>query len=315
MTCQQAMDLVSQIEDEMSMGHVLQRKAAREAGFLLAPPLDIPGYQQEYNAQATQDAVNSIRPRAENLGAGDPDAVAGTKNTLSGTKETLFENEPQGFGAAEQNLQHWNGTCADGFRTYLNQTETAYRVAYDAFGDLATLYDLYGNIVTECHTDLVAILQAGLSAFQNVDQQAISVVLTTASAILAPMTAGDSLVVVSLAALVGNASSLAATVSVATSSDLSTAQSIVTALDDLRTNTEARVQQVNDTLAELGDKINPTTSGVLNNVPTFAQPGQPFDPSSFQPDSPPSNPRPISHDPLVPLPVWRSGIGSRLNPV
>ncbi len=316
MTCQPAMDLVSQIEDEMSVGHVLQRKAAREAFFLLLPVVpDVPGWQQEADAQTAQDTVNSIRPRAENLGAGDPDAVAGTRNTLSSTKETLFENEPQGFGAAVQNMQHWNGTSAEGFKNYLNQTDTAYRVAQDALGDLATLYDLYGNIVAECHTDLVAILQAGLSAFQNVDQQAISVLLTTASAALAPLTAGDSLVLVGLAALLGGASSLVATVSVDTSSDLSTAQDIVAALDNLKANTQARVKQLDDTLAELGTKIDTTTSGVQNNVPSFAQPGQPFDPGSFQPDSPPSSPRPISGDPLVPGIQWPNTIGTRLDPV
>jgi len=318
MSCQQAMDLVGQIEDEMSVWHVLQRKAAREAVLALLPMIpDVPGLEQQYNAQAAQDTVKSIRPRAETLSAGNADAVGDTKNVLSATRETLFENEPQGFGAATQNMQHWQGSSADGFRTYLNQTDTAYRVAQDALNDLATLYDLYGNIVTECHADLVAILQAGLSAYQNVDQQAISVVLTTAAAALAPLTAGDSLVIVALAGLVGGASALVATANVSTSSDLETAQSIVSALDTLLDNTNARVRQLNDTLAALGDKINSTTvTDVQNNLPTIAQPGQPFDPNSFAPDSPPPpNQRPISTAPLVPGIVWPTGIEQRLNPV
>ncbi|GLY70495.1 hypothetical protein Atai01_71140 [Amycolatopsis taiwanensis] len=316
MSCQQAMDLVSQIEDEMSAWHVTQRKAAREALFWILPMIpDVPAIQQSLDAQAAQDAVKSIRPRAENLSAGDADAVTDTKNVLSATRETLFEDEPQGFGAATQNMQHWQGSSATAFKTYLNQTDTAYRVAQDALGDLATLYDLYGNIVSECHHDLISILQAGLSAFQNVDQQAISVVLTTASAVLAPLTAGDSLVLVGLAGLVGGASSLVATINVSTSSDLETAQSILTALDHLKDNTNARIKQVNDTLVELGKKTNSKTADVQHNVPTFAQPGQPFDPGSFEPDSPPPNPKPISKDPLVPGVDWPSDIGQRLNPV
>jgi hypothetical protein len=317
MTCQQAMDLVSQIEDEMSLGHVLQRKAAREAFFALFPMVpDVPGYQQNWNAQAAQDTVNSIRPRAANLSAGNPDSVATTKNTLTSTKESLFENEPQGFGASVQNMQHWEGSSADGFRAYLNQTDTAYRAAQDAMSDLATLYDLYGNIVSETHADLIAILQAGLSAFQNVDQQALTVALATAAAALAPLTAGDSLIIVGLAGLVGGASALVATVSVDSSSDLSTAQSIVSALDTLKDNTNTRVRQLNDTLVALGDKTNSiAASDVLNNKPTFAQPGQPFEPGSFYPDSEPAGLQPISTDPLIPGILLPTNIPQRLNPV
>jgi hypothetical protein len=313
------MDLVGQIEGEMSPWNVTQRKIARESLFYHFPPaqlFDIPAYQQEFNAQATQDAVNSIRPRAENLAAGNPDSVATTTTKLTSTKETLYEDEPQGFGAAIQNMQNWQGTSADGFRTYLNQTQTAYRVAQDGLNDLATLYDLYGNIVTECHQDMIAILQAGLDAFQNVDRQAISVVLTTASAALAPLTAGDSLVVIGLAALVGGTSALVETIQVSSSSDLDTAQSIVTALDTLKSNTNARVRQLNDTLTGLAQKISTTTTtDVQNNIPTFAQPGQPFDPTSFQPDTPSSNPKPISTQPLIPGVNFPSRIIAELNPV
>jgi hypothetical protein len=317
MSCKPAMDLVSEIEDELSPWHVEQRKLAREALFLALPMIpDVPGIEQGLNAQTTHDTVMSIRPRAEYLAAGNADAVAETTHTLSSTKETLFEDEPQGFGAAIQHSQHWQGSSADGFRTYLNQTETAYRVAQDALGDLATLYGLYANIVSECHADMVSILQAGLSAYQNVDQQALSVVLTTASAVLAPLTAGDSLVLVTLVGIVGGASSLVTTVSLSTTSDLDTAQTIVSALDDLKDNTNKRIKQVNDTLVELGDKINSTTyKDVQSNMPEFAQPGQPFDPGSFQPDSPPPHPRPISKDPLVPGVKWPNEITTALNPL
>lgn len=302
MSCPQAMDLVAQIEEEMSPWHVLQRKAAREAVFALVPFVpDVPGFQQELNAQAAQDAVASIRPRAENLSAGDPDAVSDTRSVLSAAREKLFENEPLGFGAAGQNLQRWQGAGADGFRTYLNQTDSAYRVAQDALSDFAVLYDLYQNIVNECHADLISILNAGLSAFQNVDQQAFTIIMTTASAALAPLTAGDSLVLVTLAFGAGVGSDLAASVNVQTSSDLDTAQSIVDALDKLKDNTETRVRQLNTTLAQLSEKINSTTtSDVQSNIPQFVQPGQPFDPGSFRPESPSPDPTPISTDPLTP---------------
>jgi hypothetical protein len=315
MSCPQAMDLVAQIEDEMSPWHVAQRKLAREALFIILPVVpDMPGFTQIQDAPAAQQTVKSIRPRAEYLAAGDPDAAAETKNTLLAARESLFESEPQGFGAASQNAQHWEGSSADGFRNYLNLTNTGYRVAQDALGDLATLYDLYASIAREAQADLVAILQAGLSAYQNVDQQAIPVLLATASAALAPLTAGDSLVLVAMAGLAGGLSVLVDQVQVSTSSDLDTAQSIVSSLDTLKDNTNARIKQLTDTLAALGAKANAATTDVQNNVPGFAQPGQAFDPRTFHPESPSPNPRPVSHDPLVPGMRWPSNIGQILNP-
>jgi hypothetical protein len=313
MTCQQAMALVQQIEDEMAPWPVAQRKLARERWFLLFPQApDVPGIEQEMNAQATQATVNSIGPLAEYLSAGNPDVITSTVNALRQQQQTLYENESKGFGNANSDSSEWQGTSADGFRNYLNDTESDYRVAQDALSDLATLYELYGQLVSECHADLISILQNGLNAYQNVDQQ-WTAVLTTASVGLSVATA-STLVLAGLAAVTSAGPDLANEIKIDGSSDLSTAQSIVAALDALKDNTNARATQLNGTLAELGSKINSAISDVQNNVPKdipFALPGQPFDPSSFQPtDGKPS--KPVSTSPLIPG-LASGGISHLLN--
>jgi hypothetical protein len=279
------MDLVSQIEDEMSPGNILKRQLVRDAGL--------------FHEQAAQDAVYSIRPRAEYLAAGNPDAAVNTANILMAKKEHLFEMEPKAFGHVQADMQHWEGDSATKFIKYLSTVDTDYRIAYDALNDLGTLYSMYGSLVTSCHNDLIAILQNGLLAFQNVDQQWIPVVLDTAAAVLAPLTAGDSLTLITLSGIVASAS-LVETFQMSSSSDLATAQSILNALDSLKSNTNAHIQQLNDTLVELQGKIGSATADVQNNIPQFAQPGQPFAPGALQPDSQPPNLKPVSTSPLIP---------------
>jgi hypothetical protein len=62
-------------------------------------------------------------------------------------------------------MHHWQDSSATGFKIYLNQTDTAYRVAQTRW--VTSPRFLYGNIVSECPADLIPILRAGLSAFQN----------------------------------------------------------------------------------------------------------------------------------------------------
>jgi hypothetical protein len=299
----------------MSWSNVTRRILAREALFLAMPMIpDVPGYQQQNNADAANYYVNMIRPRADHLSDGDPDAVTTTTNVLSSIKEKLYEDEPVGFGAATQHMQYWKGASANGFKTYLNETDKDYRVAHDALSDLATLYSLYGKIIAECYADMISVLRTGLAAFQNVDQQALPVVLTTAATVLSLLTAGESLVLVELVGGTGTISTMVSTVSIWTSSDLDTAKSICDGLDSVKDNTIARLKQVNDTVVELRNKIKAATKDVQDNLPNFAKPGQPFTPGTFQPQDPPPNSQPISTAPLIPAPPSSPNIGLRLNP-
>lgn len=318
MSCQQAMDLVAQIEDQLSVGNVLKRKLARSEWVLAFPEFavfDEPDYYQEIHAHDTQVAVASIRPRAEILAAGDSDAVQDTSTVLQNGKEELYENEPQGFGQATLNAQNWWGACADDFKAYLAKTDTDYRIAQDACNDLKTLYDLYGSIVSECHDDLVSILQAGLKAFQSVGDAIGPIALSVAAGALSVLTSGDTLLLVTIGTASGVLSGLSAEVTVDSSSDLGTAQSIVDGLDTLKQNVMARMAPVTGAVEELQSKITNATLDVQDNLPMFMRPGQPFDPTTFQPDTPNNNPNaaPVSRTPLIPTPPTSTGvIASRL---
>lgn len=316
MSCPEALDLVTRLENEMQPEHVLQRKAAREL-LLWAFPIfpNLPAYEQERDSAAAHKLARSIRPRAEHLAAGEPDPVTDVVHTLTAARDKLNEDEPLGFGAALADLRHWRGPSATGCQTYLGQADSDCRIAQDALNDLAALYGLYQNLVGECHADLVSILRAGVNAFEQIDQQTFPVVLTTASMVLGPLTAGKNAAVLILVGLSGIGSGLVSNIGVNTSSDLDTLRDTVNALDILKNNMELRVVQIQNTLVELIEKVNLTTADVRNKMPGFAKPGQGFEPDSFRPDTLPPDHGPISKDPLVPeFSGPGTGIARRLDP-
>jgi hypothetical protein len=323
MKIREVTDLVSQIEDEMSYPRVVARKLGREALWLALPmlsaipdglPFSDPGRAQEANAQTTIDLVNSIRPRTDHLSDGDPDMAADVEKVLSGIRNTLYEDEPLGFGNATGHLQHWRGASADAFKGYLNRTDGDYRKAQDALNDLALLYGLYGKIMSQCHADLILVLTAGLRAFQDADGQVASVPLATASTVLSMLTAGESLILISLVGAMGGVSMLVATANITSSTDVGTAKSIVDGLETIKNNTITRLKQVGDTVDELTGKAKEAAKDVLDNLPDFAKPGQRFRSGEFAPENPPPSSRPISDAPLIPATQSSTDIAQRLDP-
>lgn len=289
MTCQQAVDLVDEIEQMLT------------------------------SVNGVSPLIYNVRPYVYRLCAGDPHPVDEIVGLLGRATGAMTEHKHEGFENARVNAQNWTGDAADDFKDYITRAEDANDTLVTAISNLQTLYGNYQDLINSCHADLVKILtdardgiQSAIAAGKAAATQVLLAVATVAIGFIDPAagvlelitTTIEGTVTVGSVMLGGNGGDYNDVI-----------ESLNDALSNLEQVTSDKARTIKQQLTNLFSYVS-ETGGKIKTVapqPPVIITAPSFKPCKFYPNDPePPRKKPIDKGPLVKQPPTNSAITARL---